>query len=219
MYGRVMIALAALGGAGFAQAAPQTYTVDPAHTYPSFEAPHVQGISLWRGKFNRSSGKVTLDRENKTGTVAITVDTTSVDFGMDLMNERALGADYFNVAKYPTAVYQSDSITFKGDTPDEVRGQLTLLGVTKPLTLKIKSFKCIQHPMFKREVCGADAYAEFNRGDFGMTKSIEYGPMVTLRIAIEALLGDGPVGPPPGFKPGGSPPPGMTPPPSGTASN
>lgn len=219
MYEKVMIALATLGAAGLARAAPQTYTVDPAHTYPSFEAPHIQGLSLWRGKFNRSSGKITLDRENKTGTVAITVDTTSVDFGMDLMNERALGADYFNVAKYPTAVYRSDAITFKGDMPAEVPGQLTLLGVTKPLTLQIKAFKFIQHPMLKREVCGADAYVEFNRGDFGMTKNLDYGPMVTLRIAIEAAQGDAPVGPPPGFKPGGSPPPGMTPPTSGMPSH
>lgn len=211
MHEKLMIAVAAVGAASAAQAAPQTYTIDPAHTYPSFEAPHVEQLSLWRGKFNKTSGKIVLDREKKTGTVDITVDTSTVDFGHDAMNMVAKGADYFNVEKYPTATYKG-TIVFKGDKPAEVKGDFTMIGVTKPLTLQIKAFKCIQHPMFKREACGTDAYAEFNRTDWGMTKSAHYGPMVTLRIAAEALLGDGPVGPPPGFKPPGEgAPPGAAP--------
>lgn len=200
MYKKLLLAAAAVSVGAAVQAAPVTYTIDPGHTYPSFEAPHQEQLSLWRGKFNKNSGKITLDREAKTGTVDITIDTASVDFGHDMMNKVALGADYFNVEKYPTATYKG-TIVFKGDKPVQVKGQFTLIGVTKPLDLEIKAFKCIQHPMFKREVCGTDAYAEFNRGDWGMTKNIHYGPMVTLRIAAEALEGDQPVGPPPGFKP------------------
>jgi polyisoprenoid-binding protein YceI len=200
MYKRLLIAMAAVGAGAAAQAAPVTYTMDPAHTFPSFEAPHGEQMSIWRGKFNKNSGKVTLDKQAKTGTVEVTDDTGSVDFGFDAMNKVALGPDYFNVEKYPTATYKG-TIVFKGDKPAKIKGQFTLLGITKPLDLELKAFKCMQNPMFKREICGADAYAEFNRGDFGMTKNINYGPMVTLRIAVEALEGDQPPGPPPGYKP------------------
>jgi len=198
MSGKVLIAVAAAGVASAVQGAPQLYTIDPAHTYPSFEAPHSEKLSLWRGKFNKSTGKMTLDRQNKTGTVDLTIDSASVDFGHDLMNRVALGPDYFNVEKYPTATFKG-TLHFKGDTPAEVKGELTLLGITKPVNLKINWFKCIQHAMLKREVCGTDAYAEINRGDWGMTKNIHYGPTVTLRISAEAVQGDNPPGPPPGM--------------------
>jgi polyisoprenoid-binding protein YceI len=207
MHGKLLMAVAAAGVASAAQAAPALYTIDRSHTYPSFEAPHAEQLSLWRGKFNKSSGKMTLDRQNKSGTVDITIDTASVDFGHDMMNKVVLGPDYFNVEKYPTATYKG-TLIFTGDTLTEVKGELTLLGVTKPVNLKVNWFKCIQHKVLKREVCGTDAYAEIDRGDWGMTKNIHYGPKVTLRIAAEAARGAQPVGPPPGWKP----PEGVTPP-------
>lgn len=167
-------------------AAPVNYTIEPSHTYPSFEAPHM-GISIWRGKFNKTSGSVVLDNAAKTGSVDILIDATSVDFGHDKMNEHAKEADFFNVAKYPTVTYKG-KIVYKDSKPDAVDGQLTLLGVTKPVKLEIESFKCIPHPFFKKEVCGADVEGEFNRGDFGMTKAAdgELGK-VKLRIQVEAL--------------------------------
>lgn len=170
-----------------ALAAPVTYTVEPGHTYPSFKAQHM-GISFWRGKFNKNSGKVVLDREAKTGTVDITIDASSVDFGHDEMNEHALKEDFFNVAKYPTITYKG-TIKFDGNEPDEVDGQLTMLGVTKPVKLDIESFKCIEHKFFKKEVCGADAEGEFNRWDFGMkygAPTYEDGK-AKVEIQIEAL--------------------------------
>ena len=175
--------------AGSASAAVDHYTIDPAHTYPSFEAPHIAGISIWRGKFNKTSGSVTLDRANKTGSVNIVVDTTSVNFGNEKMDEHAKSPDFFDVAKYPTATFKSDSIKFDGDTPVAVDGQFTLHGVTKPLTLKINSFKCIPHPMLKVEDCGADASAEFNRADYGIDYGVQFtgSPMVKLAIQVEAL--------------------------------
>jgi polyisoprenoid-binding protein YceI len=173
-----------------AGAAVDHYTIDPNHTYPSFQAPHIGGISFWRGKFDRSSGSVTLDRAAKTGSVDITIDTTSIDFGHEKMNTHARSADMFDVGKYPTATYQSSNIDFEGDTPVGVHGSLTLHGVTKPVFLKIASFKCIMHPMLKREVCGADASAEIDRSDFGIgygvPQSIPTGK-VTLAIQVEAL--------------------------------
>ena len=187
------LATIALGSllAGLAMtASAQTYKLDPNHTYPSFEADHF-GISIWRGKFDKTSGRVTLDRAAKTGTIDITVDTSSVDFGNAKLNEHARGKDLFNVAKYPTATFKSNNIRFDGDRPVAADGEFTLLGVTKPLTLTINKFKCIQHPMLKREVCGADASATFNRADFGMTYGLpNFSPEVKLAIQVEGVRAD-----------------------------
>ena len=170
-------------------AAPATYTLDPSHTYPSFEADHFGGLSLWRGKFNKTTGKVTLDKAAKTGSVEVTIDTASIDFGHEKMNDHAKGAEIFDVAQFPTAVYKGNLAKFKKDAPTEVVGELTLHGVTKPVTLKVNSFKCMMHPMLKREACGADASAVINRADFGVNYGQAYGfkQEVTLRIQVEGI--------------------------------
>ena len=182
----LLLALVAAGATVSANAA-DTYSIDPSHTYPSFEADHM-GVSIWRGKFDKTSGTVTLDRAAKTGTVDITIDTASIDFGMAKMNDHAKSADMFDVAKYPTANYKG-KLVFKGDVPTSVDGELTLHGVTKPVTLHIDQFKCMQHPMLKREVCGADATATFNRADFGVDYGVKMGfkPEVKLAIQVEAV--------------------------------
>jgi polyisoprenoid-binding protein YceI len=172
-------------------AAPATYNIDPDHTYPAFEADHM-GLSIWRGKFNKSSGTITLDREAKSGTVDVTVDIASVNFGHDMMNKHALTEDMFDVKKYPTATYKGKLTKFNGDVPTEVQGDFTLHGVTKPLMLKINQFLCKPHPMLKREVCGADASANFNRADYGMDSGQKMGIKmdVKLLISVEAIKAD-----------------------------
>ena len=184
----LIAACIAAAAATAAVAAPDTYMIEPNHTYPSFEADHM-GISVWRGKFDKTSGTVVLDRAAKTGTLDITIDANSLDFGHEKMNGHAKGADMFDVAKFPTVTYKSSSITFKGDTPATVNGELTLHGVTKPVVLTINKFKCIRHPMLKREVCGADASATFNRADFGIDYAVKMGfnPEVKLAIQVEAV--------------------------------
>lgn len=176
-----------IAGASFSAAAePVSYTIDSSHTYPSLEFPHM-GLSLWRGKFNSTSGKVTLDKAAKTGNVEIKVDTASVDFGHDEMNEHARAADWLNVEKYPTMTYKG-KLKFDGDKPTAVDGELTLMGVTKPLTLKINSFNCIDHPFYKKEACGADAEGRLNRADFGMSKYTDGGMgIIDLKIQVEAV--------------------------------
>ena len=185
------IAAAILAAVTATPAFAQTYNVDPGHTYPSFEADHF-GTSFWRGKFNKSSGVIVLDRAKKTGSVDISIDTSSIDFGHDKLNKHARSAEIFNVEKFPVATYHGDSIRFNGDTPIAVEGTFTLMGVSKPLTLMINRFKCIQNPMMKKEVCGADASAEFNRTDFGLDYAINYGfsPLVKLAIQVEAVKAD-----------------------------
>ncbi|PFH08860.1 polyisoprenoid-binding protein YceI [Collimonas sp. PA-H2] len=177
--------LAASAASAFATA--DTYTIDPNHTYPSFTADHM-GISFWRGKFEKTSGSVTLDRAAKTGSIDIHIDPSTIDFGMAKMNEHASGPDMFDVKKFPDVTYKSTSIQFDGDKPVAVDGELTLHGVTKPVKLTINSFKCIMHPMLKREVCGADATAEFNRSDFGISYGVpKFAPEVKLAIQVEAV--------------------------------
>lgn len=185
---KIALAGAALTFAAATIAAPVTYNIDASHTYPSFEADHMGGLSVWRGKFNSNKGTVILDREAKTGTVDITIDTESVDFGHDKMNAHAKKSDIFDVAKYPTATYKG-KLVFEGDKPVRVDGELTLKGVTKPLALTINSFVCKPSPMLKREVCGADAEAAFNRADFGIDYGMAYGFFmdVKLQIQVEAV--------------------------------
>jgi polyisoprenoid-binding protein YceI len=173
---------------GSAIAAPVTYNVDPAHTYPSFEADHMGGLSVWRGKFEKSAGTIVLDKDKAAGTVDITVDASSIDFGHAKLNEHAKSAEIFDVAKFPTATYKGTLTKFKDGVPTEVDGQFTLHGVTKPLTLTINQFKCMISPMTKKEVCGADASATFNRSDYGVSFGDKYGfkQEVKLQIQVEA---------------------------------
>jgi len=184
---RIVIAsLAALLGAS-AFAAPVTYTLDPNHTYPSFAADHFGGLSVWRGKFDASSGKVVYDKEAKAGSIEVTVDISSIDFGMPKLNEHAKSAEIFDAAKYPTATYTGKFTKFAGASPTEAEGTLTMHGVTKPVTLKIDSFKCMQNPMTKKEVCGADASATLNRAEFGVNFGDKFGfkQEVKLQIQVE----------------------------------
>lgn len=170
-------------------AAPATYNIDPNHTYPSFVADHMGGLSLWRGKFNQTTGTITLDTIAQTGEVNVVIDTASIDFGHDKMNEHARSADMFDVAKFPTATYKGKLAKFNGDKPTQVQGELTLHGVTKPVTLTINSFLCKQNPMTKKTVCGADASGSFNRADFGISYGEAFGfkQEVQLALQVEAI--------------------------------
>ena len=174
--------------AGAAAAAPVSYEIDPQHTYPSFEADHMGGMSVWRGKINSSAGKIVLDKQAGTGTVDVTIDMKTIDFGIDALNAHAQTPDLFDTAKYPTATYTGKLAKFQNGAPTEVDGTLTLHGVSKPVTLKINSFMCKDHPMKKKEFCGADASATINRDDFGVDfgKQMGFKMGVTLRIQIEA---------------------------------
>lgn len=182
----VLASMAALLSAS-AFAAPVTYVLDPSHTYPSFAADHMGGLSVWRGKFTSNSGKVVYDKVAKSGSIDVTVDMSSVDFGMPKLNEHAKSPEIFDVAKFPTSTYSGKFTKWNGDSPTEVQGTLTMHGVTKPLTLTINSFLCKQNPMSKKEVCGADASATFNRSDFGVSFGDKYGfkQEVTLQIQVE----------------------------------
>jgi polyisoprenoid-binding protein YceI len=195
-----LVGLAASMALTTAMAAPELYTVEPMHTYPSFSASH-DGLTFWRAKFTKTTGKIWIDREKGDGKVEIAIDTRSVNFGLPYMDQLARGDTFFNVAKYPTATYTSDSMTFKNGVPATVNGNLTLLGITLPVPLVIESFTCKPHPYLKREVCGVVAHGELNRTQFGMTREAQNDPMVRLTIDVEAMRGDQAMPPPPPLPP------------------
>jgi len=182
-----------LATTGFASGAPVTYTIDPNHTHPEFEADHLGGVSTWRGLFKRTSGTIILDETAQAGTIDVTVDIASVEFGNDKLNEEAVNSTappIFEAQKYPTAYYKGTLGRFVNGSPTTVTGLLTLHGITKPVALRINSFKCaLDLPATQKQVCGADAVATFNRADFGITIGQRYGfkMEVTLHIQIEAF--------------------------------
>ena len=168
---------------------PVTYEIDPNHTFPAFEADHMGGLSLWRGKINSTSGEIVLDKKNKTGSVNVVMEMLSIDFGHDEMNKRAKSDDMFDIEEFPQASYEGKLINFQDGAPTKVEGELTLHGITKNVDLEIKAFKCRLHPFKLREVCGADLRGNIMRDDFG----IKYGKVlgfkmgVALRIGVEAI--------------------------------
>lgn len=191
MFTRCMLPLALAASLVSGAASAATYEIETHHTYPSLEMSHM-GISIWRGKFNKSSGTVTYDARAKTGSVDIKTETASIDFGHDEMNKHSIAEDWLNAAQFPTLEYKG-KLVFKGKgaDPTEVDGQLTMRGVTKPLKLKIKSFKCIDHPFYKKEVCGADAEGTLDRADYGMTQYADNGMgKILIRIQVEAIRQD-----------------------------
>jgi polyisoprenoid-binding protein YceI len=182
-----------LTAASVASASPTTYNIDPKHTHPMFEADHLGGVSIWRGLFKKTSGTITLDSAARTGTLDVTVDMASVDFGNDELNDVAVNSSappIFEAKKYPTAYYKGTLGDFVNGSPTTVSGLLTLHGVTRPIELAINSFKCIDDkPEPKQQVCGADAFCVLNRADFGIVVGQKYGfkMEVTLRIQVEAI--------------------------------
>ena len=166
--------------------AADSYTIDPNHTFPHFSISHL-GFSTMQGRFDKSSGKVTLDRAAKNGSLDIAIEAASVSTGYAKRDEHLKSPDFFNAAEFPTIAYKSNAIKFKGDTPASVEGNLTLLGVTKPVTLTIDAFKCGANPMNKKDECGAAASAQFKRSDFGMKAFLPgVGDDIKLVFEVEA---------------------------------
>lgn len=175
----------ALAAAAFAipVAAQETYVFDAAHSRPRFEARHL-GMSLQYGYFDKIAGKATLDRAAKKGTVDVTIDATSVRTFDPRLDVAVKGDKFFNVEKYPTITFKSSNVVFDGDRVVAIDGELTMLGVTKPVNLKVESYTCGENPFNKKPMCGADATATIKRSDFGMTANLPMAPADEVRIII-----------------------------------
>jgi len=183
---RVLItAIAALGLALPAAAAPETYTADPDHTFPSFELSHGNDFTITRGFFQKTSGKITLDRAAKTGSIEIVVDVASMTTGQQA-RDRIVRTNWFKAEQFPNMTYRSDNLKFDGETLVGADGELTLAGVTRPVSLTVTSFKCRPHPVNKKEQCGADGTARIKRSDFGLNAASSVGNDVKILFQIEA---------------------------------
>ena len=170
-----------------ALAAPETFVIDANHTFPSYSYSHF-GYTVQTGRFNRTTGKVVMDRAAKSGAVDVSIDMKSVDTGSALLNEHIQGEDFFDTQKHPTASFKSTSVKFEGDKPVAVEGNLTIKGISKPVTLKITGFQAMPHPMMKKDAIGANATTTVKRSEFAAGKYAPYvSDEVTINIAIEAV--------------------------------
>lgn len=184
------ITAAALLAATFAApalAAPEVYAVEGTHSFPNFSYSHF-GLSTQISKFTKTTGSVTLDKAAKTGAVDVTIDMTSVDTGFDVFNGHIQGEDFLDTAKYPTATFKSTHVTFEGDKPVSIDGNLTIKGVTKPVTLKVTHFVNKPHPMLKKDAIGANASTTIKRSEFNAGKyAPNVGDEVTITVSLEAI--------------------------------
>jgi polyisoprenoid-binding protein YceI len=168
--------------------AAETYSVDGNHTHATFAFQHL-GFSTFHGKVPARSGSIVLDRAQKTGSADIAFDLQAIATGVAKFDEHLRGKDFFEVAKHPTATFKSSKMTFQGDVPATVEGNLTLKGITKPVTLQVTSFKCAQHPMMKVPACGANATARIKRSDFGLNYALPAVPdEIELMVEVEAMI-------------------------------
>lgn len=173
-----------LAGALPAVAAPVSYTVDPNHTFPSFEVSHGGDFTVTRGFFQKTSGRIVLDRVAKTGSIEIFVDVGSMTTGQQ-QRDNIVRSTWLKVDQYPQMIYRSSSLKFSGDTLVGADGELTLAGVTRPVNLTVTSLKCRPHPVNKKGQCGADGTAQIKRSEFGVTAMSSAGDDVKILFQIE----------------------------------
>jgi polyisoprenoid-binding protein YceI len=166
-----------------------TYTLDPGHTQVVFSWNHF-GYSNPTAQFGKIDGTLEFDAANPTGSsVKVTIPLASVNSNVEKLDEHLQGADFFDSAKYPDAVFKSTKVEKgAGENQLKVTGELSLHGVTKPLVLDVTVNKVGEHPMRKAPAAGFDATATIKRSDYGITK---YVPMVSddikLHITSEAI--------------------------------
>ncbi len=170
---------------GTASAAPETYAIDPTHTFPSFEVNHL-GFSTQRGRFNKTTGSIVLDRAARKASVDISIDANSISTGLEKLENHLRAEDFFDTARYPAITFKSTAASFKGDKLATLSGDLTLHGVTRPVTLTVTAFHCGHNPVYKKDACGADAVATIKRSDFGIKYALPaVSDEVKLLIQVE----------------------------------
>lgn len=180
-------ALAAIAVALPALAEPENFTIDSNHTFPAYEVNHL-GYSLQRGRFNKTAGKIMFDEAAGKCSADIAIDAASVSTGVEKLDTHLKSEDFFNVAKNPQITFKTTACTVSGGKVKSVAGDLTLNGITHPVTLTANYFNCGNHPMNKKRMCGADLETSVKRSDYGMKYALPaLGDDVRLRINVEAF--------------------------------
>jgi len=169
-----------------AAAAPANYELDPAHTYPSFVINHL-GFSEMRGSFTSTQGSLTYDEDKRTGSVSVTIDAASIDTGFGKRDEHLRSKDFFNVEKFPSLTFKSEPFQLEAGKEATVGGTLTMLGVSKPVSLTATPTRCGMR-MDKNYVCGAIVSGQIKRSDWGLNAYVPFvGDDVRLQIEVEAI--------------------------------
>ncbi len=166
---------------------PETYVIDPTHTFVIWEAKHF-GTATSRGRFDRKEGSITIDTFAKTGKADISIDLKSISTGTGVFDRLLQGKNFFNSDEFPTAIFKGDQFKFDGDKVAEIAGTLTLNGKTNSVTLKANNYNCHLSPVLRKQVCGGDFDAHIKRSDFGMNYLVPFVSDATrLVIQIEAI--------------------------------
>ena len=187
MKARLLVAAMAALAVLPAAAAMESYTIDPRHTFPSFEVMHL-GMSLQRGRFNKTTGRINVDREAKQGSVDVSIDATSVNTGVEKLEEHIRAEDFLHASQFPTITFKGSQLAFEGDKLKSVTGELTMRGVTKPVTLNANHFNCGNHPMNKKAMCGGEFVASIKRSEWGIKYAIpNLADDMVLRVNVEAF--------------------------------
>lgn len=190
------VAAALAFAAPAALAAPETFNVDPGHTFPAFEVVHL-GISTQRGRFDRTSGRIEIDREAGTARIELAIETASVSTGNKALDGVLKGEDFFDVQKHPRITFRASEVEFEKGEPRRARGELTMNGVTKPVALAVERFACTRLPFLVRLTCGADVTATLRRGEFGLDRFSNFvADEVRIVVQVEAVREEPPAAPP-----------------------
>jgi polyisoprenoid-binding protein YceI len=182
----LLLCVAGLGAMQAARAAPEVFVIDPTHTFPMFEVSHL-GYSFHRGRFNVTTGRITIDPQAQLGSIDVVIDANSLDTGHDVLERELRGKDFFDVERHPTLRFQSDRLLFDGAQPVGAHGVLTLLGIGRPVTLRLDHFRCATHLLTRKYTCGANVLTTIQRSEFGMSKGVPFvGDDVRITIQVEA---------------------------------
>lgn len=186
-----ILAAALIGITGLASAkdaaASKTYSFDIPHTQVHFTVSHL-GFSNSTGRMSVKDGTIELNAaELGKSKVRLTMNVASLDYGDKTWNEHMADSKFFNIAKFPTASFESTSITMNDEKSGVLVGDLTLLGVKKPVTLNFTLNKMGDNPFSKKPYLGLSATGTLKRSDFGMKAYVpNVGDDVSLRIEAEA---------------------------------
>ena len=193
---RIALALAVIAVPLASVAAPETFTIDPFHSHPHFQVKHLDYMYM-TGRFDKMSGKIVMDTAAKSGTVELSIEVASVNTGdhekgprTRSRDEHLKQADFFNAAEVPRMTFKGAAVRWTGEWPAAIEGQLTLLGVTKPVTLTVDNWKCGPDPRTqgKRYMCGGNASGTLKRSEFGMKFGIpNLSDEIRLMIGLEAF--------------------------------
>ena len=184
------VALAGLlATAGTAAAAPVTYKLDPGHTMVLFTWSHF-GFSNPTANLGQVDGTLVYDEAAPTkSTVEATLPLTGLDTFVPKLDEHLKSADFLDAAKYPTVTFKSTKVTSAGKDKLKVTGDLTVHGVTKPVTLDVTVNKVGPHPMMKVQTAGFDATATIKRSDFGVGAYVpNVSDEIKIRITTEGAV-------------------------------